>query len=212
MTRRQLMGGMASVAASCASGQCAPAPEPAGVADDHVLLSLWRQFAEALNIYEEARQCFNLCEREFAEGRPPPPAILTKDGPLGHLLAKGHSWWTASELRFLIADGQPRAAAAKARSLLPTARAYEAKLRAARRKAGVPKAQAAHESAIDALDRLAGSILDAPARSISGIAVKARIVKSWGKPDWWNECDADPYEALAAQALDAVMAMAERGR
>jgi hypothetical protein len=44
----------------------------------------------------------------------------------------------------------------------------------------------------------------APAHSFAGLAVKTRVVKEWGRPDWWDD-DADTYEQLAAQILDAVI-------
>jgi hypothetical protein len=49
----------------------------------------------------------------------------------------------------------------------------------------------------------------APARSPAGLAVKARAVKAWGYPEWWD-ANAEVPERLAAQVLDAVMAMAEQ--
>ena len=49
------------------------------------------------------------------------------------------------------------------------------------------------------------AMLDVTAHSLSGLAVKARIVKHWGKPDWWDS-DGDTYECLAAQMIDAVIA------
>jgi esterase/lipase len=48
-------------------------------------------------------------------------------------------------------------------------------------------------------------MLRVTARSLSGLAVKARIVKHWGKPDWWDD-GTDTYERLAAQIIDAVIA------
>jgi hypothetical protein len=53
-------------------------------------------------------------------------------------------------------------------------------------------------------------ILAAPAHSLTGLAVKARVVKFWGRPDWWERRGgADTYEQLAAQILDAVIARAD---
>jgi len=53
-------------------------------------------------------------------------------------------------------------------------------------------------------------MLGVTARSLSGLAIKARIVKKWGKPDWWDG-DGDTYEKLAAQIIDAVIA-ADQGK
>jgi hypothetical protein len=51
-------------------------------------------------------------------------------------------------------------------------------------------------------------MLKVTARSLSGLAIKARIVKEW--PDWWDG-DGDTYEHLAAQIIDAVLAADARG-
>jgi hypothetical protein len=57
-------------------------------------------------------------------------------------------------------------------------------------------------------------ILAAPGRSPAQLALKAHVVKTWGKPDWWEpgEDRADTYERLAAQILDAVIALAGTGK
>jgi len=58
------------------------------------------------------------------------------------------------------------------------------------------------------LDRIADvneAMLRVTARSLSGLAVKARIVKHWGKSEWWDN-DGDTSESLAAQIIDAVIA------
>jgi len=75
-------------------------------------------------------------------------------------------------------------------------------------------AEAAHDAAIDHLADVSQRILAAPGRSLAGLALKAHVVKTWGKPEWWDsgEDRADTYERLAAQILDAVIALAETGR
>ena len=97
------------------------------------------------------------------------------------------------------------------RAALTIARTYETGVRHARRETQVVAAEAAHNASIDALGDVGVLILDAPARSLAGLAVKARVVKTWGKPDWWDPIEgrADTYERLAAEILDAVVAMAE---
>jgi hypothetical protein len=75
-------------------------------------------------------------------------------------------------------------------------------------------AEAAHDTAIDHLGDVSQRILAAPGRSLAGLALKAHVVKTWGKPEWWDtgEDRADTYERLAAQILDAVITLAETGR
>lgn len=53
-------------------------------------------------------------------------------------------------------------------------------------------------------------ILRVEARSCAGLAVQARTVKAWGKPEWWSEDEshADPCERFAAGVIDRVIAAA----
>ena len=73
-------------------------------------------------------------------------------------------------------------------------------------------AERANNAAINGLGELGDLILVSPTRSLEGLAIKARVVKTWGRPDWWDldEDCTDTYERLAAEILDAVIAMAER--
>ena len=102
----------------------------------------------------------------------------------------------------------------EARTALALAKAYEAGARRAKRATGVTAAEAAHDAAIDHLADVSQRILAAPGRSLAGLALKAHVVKTWGKPEWWDhgEDHADTYERLAAQILDAVIALAETGK
>jgi hypothetical protein len=131
-------------------------------------------------------------------------------GPLGHLLERDDSWWNARELRWLLRSDRRRAVQHHARALLKVALAYAARDRRFQHKIGLPDAYAAHRAASDALDDLSRAILAAPARSAAGLAVKAHAVKAWGKPEWWSAeaLHADTAERLAAQVLDAAIAMA----
>ena len=94
------------------------------------------------------------------------------------------------------------------------AKAYEAGARRAKRETGVAAAEAAHDAAIDHLADVSQRILAAPRRTHARLALKAHVVKTWGKPEWWNsgEDRADTYERLAAQVLDAVITFAETGK
>jgi hypothetical protein len=92
-----------------------------------------------------------------------------------------------------------------ARAALPLARRYEARLRRLKRATDVAAAEAAHHAALDRVADVTKAMLSVTADSLSGLAIKARIVKHWGKPDWWDS-DGDTYERLAAQIIDAVIA------
>src|SRR5205085_3290932 len=112
----------------------------------------------------------------------------------------------AAELKRLLKDEGYAEIWEAARAALPVARAYEARLRRLKRATDVGAAETAHNAAIDRVGETSRLIVAAPAHSFAGLAVKARVVKEWGRPDWWDE-DADAYEQLAAQILDAVIAM-----
>ena len=210
-TRRGLLAGTATAAALAAL--------PAGMAladdsrvspqteTDAKLVALDRSLAQALDTYEAARRHYNRCEKRFFAACPDPPDVLTSGGPLGRLLDSKWSWWGAQDLRWLLEDAGRRRFWRKARALLPVAKLYEAEMRRVRRGSGLAAAEAAHEAAIDALADLNRKILAAPAYSLAGFAVKARAVKQWGKPEWWDPVAgrADTHERLAAQILDTVM-------
>jgi len=208
MTRRKLLVGSAAVAltAITASTDAPRAAEP-----DAELVGLARTFQQALDAYEAARQHYNWCEDRYFDLRPCVPKALTGDGPLGHLLFDESSHWRGADLRRMLKNSEHQHVWEAVREALTIARAYESEVRRARRETQVVAAEAAHNASIDALGEVGVLILDAPAGSLAGLAVKARVVKTWGKPDWWDPIEgrADTYERLAAEILDAVMAMAE---
>ncbi len=209
-TRRSLLVGtalsagmqVASLAPAAASGASVLNP-------DSGLLSLERTFRQSVAAYETARRYFNVCERRYFDLVPERPKVLTIAGPLGHFLDNKWDWWWAAELRRVLRDEAYVEVWDAARAALPVARAYEARRRRLRRATDVAAAEAANNAAIDRLADMSRLILAAPACSFAGFAVKARVVKSWGRPDWWAD-GADTDERLAAQVLDAVIAMAER--
>jgi hypothetical protein len=90
--------------------------------------------------------------------------------------------------------------------MLPLARRYEARIARLKRATDVAAAEAAHNAALDRVADVTHAMLELAAHSLSGLAVKARIVKHWGKPDWWDGDRTDTYECLAAQIIDAVIA------
>jgi len=95
-----------------------------------------------------------------------------------------------------------------AQSALRAALSYEARERCFARRIGLRAAERAYRDAIDAVDDLSRDILGADAHSSAGLAVQARAIKVWGKPEWWSEEDhADAYERFAAHVIDRMMAM-----
>jgi hypothetical protein len=184
-----------------------------GIGPDVELLDLQQTFARALDAYEAARMHYNHCEKRYFASRPRLPEALTESGPLGHLLP---SWlhWSAADLRQFLRNLEHRDLWDEARTALALAKAYEAGVRRTKRETGVAAAEAAHDAAIDHLGDVSRQILAAPGRSLAGLALKAHVLKTRGKPEWWDagEDRADTYERLAAQILDAVITLAQTGR
>jgi hypothetical protein len=200
LTRRGFLTG--SAAATRAPTQVA------ATRADAELTALGRQFEQALETYAAAQRRFNDCEARYFDLKPPRPAALTQQGPLGHLIELDRDYWTARELRVLLGDPDSHADRVAACAVLPVARAYEARLRRLSRTIGLTDAEAAYRAAGDALCDLSTRVADRPARSLGDLAVKARVVKYYAAPDWW--CDSDTPERIAAQVFDAVMEIAER--
>src|SRR5262245_6268023 len=196
LTRRGLLTGTAAAAASSRT-RAAPDPPQAHAS----VATLAHHFTEALATYAAAERHRNDCERRYLEDGPMPPAALTRAGPLGRGL-RDCDWWRADELAEMLADPRRRARHAVARALLPVARAYEAADQAFASACGLPAAIAAHDAAAETLNALADSILVLPPDSPAALALTARAVKAWGKPEWWSAQHADAYEQMAAQVLD----------
>jgi hypothetical protein len=209
LSRRTFLAGTAAAALATNSAS-AGAPRAAEL--DAELIGLERTFQQALDSYEAARQHFNRCEEQYFDLCPCLPEALTSDGPLGHLLSWSH--WSAADLRRMLKDPEHRDVWDDAGKALAIARAYEAQVRRAKRTTNLVAVEAAHNAAIDAIGDVGGLILAAPARSLEGLAVKARVIKTWGRREWWDpvEGDADTYERLAAQIIDAVMVAADTQR
>jgi hypothetical protein len=187
--------------------------DAAGIAADVELVDLQQIFAQALDVYQAARAHYNQCEELYFARRPCVPETLTESGPLGHLLP---SWlhWSAAELRQILKNPEHRDLWHEVRAALALARNYEAGVRRAKRETGAAVAEAAHDAAIDHIADVSRSVLAVSGRSLERLALKAHVVKTWGKPEWWDTGDdrADTYERLAAQILDAVIALVETGR
>jgi hypothetical protein len=215
LSRRSLLAGTAAAAtASAGTGVLrADSRGAIGIASDAELLDLTQDFARAHDAYQAARDHYNHCENGYFARRPRVPEALTESGPLGHLLP---SWlhWSAAELRQILKNPEHRDVWDQARAALALAKAYEAGARRAKRETGAAAAEAAHDAAIDHIAEVSQSILAAPGRSLARLALKAHVVKTWGKSEWWEARDdrADTYERLAAQILDAVIVLAETGK
>jgi hypothetical protein len=209
LSRRGLIAAAAGLAAATLSPAAAAMPQPTQ-SPDAKLTALGAQFEQGLVAQQQAWQHLQDCEERYLQEGPVPPEALTGVGPLGTLLDRGDSWWNARELRWLLRTERRRSVQREARALLKVALAYEARDRRFQRKIGVREAECAHRAASRALDDLGRVILLTPANSTCGLAVKARAVKAWGKPDWWSTEDshADTYERIAAEVLDAVSASA----
>jgi hypothetical protein len=211
LSRRSLLVGTAASAGTSALG--AGSPDVIGIDPDGELLDLRQTFAQALAAYQTAHARYNQSEKLYFARRPRVPEALTESGPLGHLLP---SWlhWSAAELRQILKNPEHRDVWDQARAALALAKAYEAGARRAKRETGAAAAEAAHDAAIDHIAEVSQSILAAPGRSLARLALKAHVVKTWGKSEWWEARDdrADTYERLAAQILDAVIVLAETGK
>ena len=206
LTRRSLFAGTASLAATAlVPTACVQATQ-----GDAEFTALGVRFEQALSVHEAAQRHFNACERRYLSEGPDPPPILTEAGALGHRLRIKGSWWSARELRWLLKDEEERASWPEAQAAYAVALAYEARDRRFRRRIGFRAAERAHEDAIDALQNLSDLILATPAQSRAGLAVQGRVVKAWGKPEWWSgeESHADLCERFAARVIDRVIAAA----
>jgi hypothetical protein len=211
LTRRNVFLALATAtaAATAVSGAAPGLSEHGAPANpDADLLALGNSLNRALAACETARLHFNACEDRYLSGGPDPPAALTADGPLGHLLAHRWQWWQAADLREILRDRGRRKYWKAARAALPLARKHAAQDRAFKRKTNVAAAERAYHAALHHIDEVSGQILAAPATTSAGLAVKARAVKIWGRPEWWTG-DADTYELIAAQIIDTVMAQGQ---
>ena len=200
--RRALLVGAASAAASALLPAAAAAPQ------DLRLAALERAFEAALAAYEAAQRHYSDCERRFFAACPDPPQVLTREGPLAKLLCNDWSWLNTRDLQWLLLQPKQRRLRKAARAALPLAKAYEVEIRRVKRVAGLAAAEAAQLAAMDSLYGLSERIAAVPAHSLADLALKARVVRHWGAPEWWG--DPSSTELLAAQVLDAVIAMAAK--
>jgi multidrug efflux pump subunit AcrA (membrane-fusion protein) len=205
LTRRTLFAGSASLAATTLV-PAAPLAQPTH--DDAKLTALGARFEQALAAQQAAQDHFNACENRFLAECPDPPQALTPAGPLGRWLKHDWMYWTARDLRAFLRNPERESDWPAAQDVLRAALAYEARERRFARRIGLRAAERAHRDAIHAVEELSHDILDAEAGSSAGLAVQARAVKAWGKPEWWSEDEshADPYERFAARVIGHAIA------
>jgi len=190
------------------SPPAAPLAQPTQA--DGELTALGTKFEQALAAHAAAQSHFNACENRFLTECPDPPLVLTDASPLARWLDQGWWYWRSRDLRALLRDGEHEADWPPAQGALRIALAYEARERRFARRIGLRTAERAYHAAIDAVDDLSCDMLRVDARSSAGLAVQARAVKTWGKPEWWSEDEshADACERFAARVIDRVIAAA----
>jgi len=205
ITRRGLLAGTASLAVPALGPVVPPSAHP--TQDDAELTALGARFEQALSVHHAAQRALNDCERRYVEEGPDPPPILTSAGPFGHLLADEKTWWSARALRTLMSHTTHHDVWGDAYAALQAAITYEARDRRFRRRIGLRAAECAYRAAIDVMEALSLQIFAAPARTLTGLAIKGRTVKAWGRPEWWSRepWDTDIYERLAAEVIDQVI-------
>lgn len=205
LTRRTLFAGSASLAATTLA-PAAPLAKPTQA--ELELTALGARFEQALAAHEAAQNHFNACEARFLAECPDPPAALTTVGPLAQWLDDGWSYWRSRDLRRFLRDSEYEAQWREAERALRIALAYEARERRFARRIGLRAAERAYHQAIETMEELSRDILRVGARSPAGLAVQARAVKAWGKPEWWSdeESHADCCERFAARVIDRVIA------
>ena len=206
LTRRSLFAGTASLAATA----LAPAAHALPTQAEPELTALGRRFEQALAAHEAAQRHLNGCENRFLAECPDPPEALTPAGPLGNWLKHDWMYWTACELRAFLRNPERKCDWSAAQDALRIALAYEARERRFARRIGLRVAKRAYEKASDALENVSEQILAVPAQSHIGFGVKGRVVKFWGKLEWWSTDagHADACERFAAQIIDGAIAAA----
>lgn len=205
LTRRTLFAGSASLAATTLA-PAAPLALPTQA--ERELTALGLKFEQALAAHVAAQSHFNACEARSLAECPDPPAALTAAGPLAQGLDSRWSYWRSRDLRRLLRDPEHEADWPAAQGALRIALAYEARERRFARRIGLRTAERAYHDATHVVEELSCDILRVDARSSAELAVQARAVKAWGKPEWWSEEEshADPYERFAARVIDRVIA------
>jgi hypothetical protein len=204
--RRNLLVGFVSVVGSSAP----PLPRTSNANQirctgklprESVLIGLEQAFKKAVLAREAAYQRYNECEEKFFANRPSPPkALATMRRTRGRNLRD-------KQLNLTAAAAPDPTARKTGRAMLKTAEDYERGIERLAITTGLTAAKAEYDATIRALYDLSRRIIDVPTSTIFGLAAKARVIKIWGLLDWWNE-DMDSPEQLAAQVLDAIIAMA----
>jgi hypothetical protein len=210
--RRNLLVGFVSIAAASTPPlpQTSDANQIRCMGDlgrESELIGLERAFEKAVLAREAAYHRYNKCEERFIANRPSPPKALAAMGrTLGWHLPDGRLNWTAADMKTLLKVASEPTAKKTARAMLRIAEAYERGIQRLAITTGLSAAEAEYDAAIQDLYDLCRRIIEVPASTIFGLAAKARVIKIWGLLDWWSD-DVDASEQLAAQVLDAIIAM-----
>ena len=98
---------------------------------------------------------------------------------------------------------------ALARKLLPVAQRYEAALAEADRKGGRSEWERQEDEASYRVCRLCDRILETTATTAAGVALQARVFKTWIEPDWWSPegQETGVAEQSVARAMDRLTAL-----
>lgn len=211
--RRNLLVGFVSVAASSAPLhlQTSHANKNRSMGEvpcESELIGLERAFKKAVLAREAAYRRYNKCEERFFANRPSSPKALAAMGrTLGWRLPDERLNWTSADMKRMLSVASDPTAKKTAREMLRIAEAHERGIQRLAITTGLSAAEAEYDASIRALYDLTRRIIKVPTSTISGLAAKARVIKIWGLLDWWSD-DVDAPEQLAAQVLDAIIAMA----
>jgi hypothetical protein len=211
--RRNLLVGFVSVVAS--SAPRLPHPSNANqirctgeLRRESELIGLERAFEKAVLAREAAYHRYNKCEERFLANRPSKPKALAAIGrTLGRYLPDERLNWTAADMKTMLKVASDPTAKKTVRAMLKIVEAYERGIQRLEITTGLASAKAEYDATIQALYDLGQHIIDIPTSTMFGLGAKARVIKIWGLLDWWSD-DVDAPEQLAAQVLDAIIAMA----
>lgn len=211
--RRNLLVGFVSVAASSAPAlpQTSNANQIQCVGElqrESELIELERAFKKAVEAREAAYHRYNKCEERFFANRPSPPKALEAMGrTLGWQPPDERLNWTAADMKTMLKVASDPTLKKTAQAMLRIAEVYERGIQELAITTGLSAAEAEYDATVQALYDLSRRIIELPTSTIYGLATKARVIKIWGLLDWWRD-DVDAPERLAAQVLDAIIAMA----
>jgi hypothetical protein len=185
LSRRALLGRGAAVAAGALVAVPAVADAATAFADDRELMALFNQWRQAERASVEATQRYNAADEASLAAMPERPAELCRqgrlrDGSLGQLPLDACDIDQAHNILLHYVTTSPAYEALRRRLLKRVAR-YEkacARIRAAHDLAALSKAEWAASGHSLAL---AARIIETPARSALGVAIKLALGSQWGE-------------------------------